>query len=110
MTRTRLPSFVAFTAALLLAPLAAVHGAATDNATTASSVLQTTGIRGGLVVHIGCGDGKLTAALCAKDSFIVQGLDADVNAARQHIQSLGLYGPVSAEPWTGNSCPMRTIW
>jgi len=74
---------------------------------TAASALQgaDTGIKGGLVVHLGCGDGKRTVALRANDSFIVQGLDADVTAARKYIQSLGLYGPVSAEQWTGDRLP-----
>ena len=70
-----------------------------------SDILETTGIKGGLIIHVGCGDGKLTAALRVNDSFIVHGLDADVAAARQYIQSLGLYGPVSAERWTGQRLP-----
>jgi len=71
-------------------------------------ILQATGVRGGLVVHLGCGDGKLTAALRAGDAYVVHGLDADaknVEAARKHIQSLGLYGPVSAEQWTSQRLP-----
>ncbi|MBM3889506.1 MAG: hypothetical protein FJ388_10310, partial [Verrucomicrobia bacterium] len=42
------------------------------------------------------------------DSFIVHGLDTDaknVAAARQHIQSLGLYGKVSVEQWSGERLP-----
>ena len=63
---------------------------------------------GGLVVHLGCGDGKLTAALRANESYLVQGLDYDaghVAAAREWIRSLGLYGKVSAEPWIGPRLP-----
>jgi hypothetical protein len=71
----------------------------------ATPLLADSGVKGGLVVHVGCGDGKLTAALRANDGFIVQGLDAGVTAARQHIQSLGLYGPVSAVPWSGDRLP-----
>ena len=70
-----------------------------------SDILKTTGIKGGLIVHVGCGDGKLTVALHANDSFLVHGLDTDVTAARKHIQSLGLYGPVSVEQWTGDRLP-----
>ena len=61
-------------------------------------VLDAADVHGGLVVHLGCGDGHLTAALRANDRFVVQGLDTDpdhVLAARRHIQDLGLYGPVS---------------
>jgi outer membrane protein assembly factor BamB len=71
----------------------------------AKQILDMAGIKGGLIVHLGCGDGKLTAALHVNDSCIVQGLDADVTAARQTIQSLGLYGKVSAEPWAGQRLP-----
>lgn len=69
--------------------------AGTENAET---IYQATGVQGGLVVHLQCGDGTLTAALGAGDSYLVQGLDTEkknVDAARKHIQSRGLYGKVS---------------
>jgi hypothetical protein len=72
---------------------------------TAKQILEAAGIKGGLIIHLGCGDGKLTAALHANDSYIVQGLDADVTTARHTIQSFGFYGKVSAEPWMGNHLP-----
>ena len=75
---------------------------------SASRILAATGVKGGLVVHLGCGDGKLTAALRAGDNYTVQGLDPDVKnveTARKHIQSLGLYGPVSVSRWTTNHLP-----
>ena len=62
-------------------------------------------VGGGIVVHLGCGDGKLTAALHVNDSYIVQGLDADVAQARQNIQAGGGYGPVSVETWSGDRLP-----
>jgi outer membrane protein assembly factor BamB len=74
----------------------------------ARQILEAAGIHGGLIVHLHCGDGKLTAALHAGDGFLVHGLDADVKnveAARKHIRSLGLYGKVSVEHWTGNRLP-----
>ena len=71
----------------------------------ASSIVDSTGVKGGLVVHLYCGDGKLTAALRANDGLVVHGLDADVTAARKHIQSLGLYGKVSVARWTGERLP-----
>ena len=46
---------------------------------TAKDILDAASIKGGLIVHVGCGDGKLTAALRANDSYIVRGLDADAN-------------------------------
>jgi len=74
----------------------------------AQQILNATVVKGGLIVHIGCGDGKLTAALCANDSYVVQGLDADaknVEKAREYISSLGIYGRVSADKLSGNQLP-----
>jgi len=74
----------------------------------AKDILQATGIKGGFVVHLGCGDGKLTAALHANDSYLVQGLDSDpqnVAAARRNIQSLGLYGKVTVDQLRGARLP-----
>jgi hypothetical protein len=71
----------------------------------ATEILQAAGVSGGLIVHLGCGDGKLTAALRANDRYLLHGLAADVTAARQHIQSLGLYGPVSVQQWSEGRLP-----
>ena len=65
-------------------------------------ILQAAGVKGGLIVHLGCGDGRLTAALRAGDAYVVHGLDADaanIDKARAYIRSLDLYGPVSVERW-----------
>jgi len=86
---------------------------AEEAATTAAEqlarqILDATGIQGGLIVHLGCGDGRLTAALQATPTTLVHGLDGDaanVKAARRHIRSLGLYGKVSAEHWAGGQLP-----
>jgi len=74
----------------------------------AQQILDASGIKGGLIVHVNCGDGKLTAALGANDSYLVHGLDADaknIEQARKHIQSLKLYGKVSVEQLRGNRLP-----
>jgi len=74
----------------------------------ARQILETTGVSGGLIVHLGCGDGKLTAALRTNDRYLVHGLDAkaeNVDAARETIRSLGLYGKVSVAQWTGGGLP-----
>jgi len=88
-----------------LGAVAVLLATASSNGDEAKDILEATGVKGGLVVHLGCGDGKLTAALHPNDSYVVQGLDADVTAARKYIQSLGLYGPVSVEQWTGERLP-----
>lgn len=70
--------------------------------------LRQAGLQGGLVVHLGCGDGRLTAALHASDAFLVHGLDADpanVAKARDHICSLGLYGKVAVDTFDGRHLP-----
>lgn len=88
--------------------VACIAACAANDATQARTIIETVGIKGGLIVHVGCGDGKLTAALRANDSFIVHGLDTDaknVDAARKHIQSLGLYGSVSVAQWDGQRLP-----
>ncbi len=74
----------------------------------AADILKATGVAGGVIVHVGCGDGKLTAGLHAGDGCLVQGLDADaknVKQARAHIQSLGLYGEVSVNRLVGKRLP-----
>jgi outer membrane protein assembly factor BamB len=71
-------------------------------------ILSSTGVQGGLIVHLGCGDGKLTAELCDGESFLVCGLEADpgsVEKARNHVRSRGLYGRVSIQPYDGLSLP-----
>jgi 2-polyprenyl-3-methyl-5-hydroxy-6-metoxy-1,4-benzoquinol methylase len=74
----------------------------------AKQILEISNIKGGLIVHVGCGDGKLTAALHAGDSFLVHGLDIDeraVQTAREHIRKLGIYGPVSVDIFDGKRLP-----
>ncbi len=74
----------------------------------AKQILSAAGVKGGLVVHIGCDEGKLTAALRDGDSYLVHGLDDDADniaAARKHIRSQNLYGPVSVQQWSRDYLP-----
>ena len=74
----------------------------------AGHILDATGVKGGLVVHIGCGDGKLTAGLHVNDGYLVHGLDKNAKSiakARDYISKRGLYGKVSVEQWSPNSLP-----
>jgi len=90
---------------ILAFALAASHTAV---AGTADDILDAAGVQGGLVVHLGCGDGKLTAALRANDRYLVHGLAveaANVAKARQHIRSLGRYGPASVDTFDGRHLP-----
>ena len=74
----------------------------------ATEILETTGVRGGLIVHLGCGDGTLTAALRANERYLVHGLDRDakqVRAAREHIRSVGDYGSTTIDRLDGDQLP-----
>ncbi len=83
-------------------------GVALAGAPTAAQILEATGVQGGLIVHVGCGDGRLTAALHASGSYLVHGLDSDpakVSKARERFRSLGLPGTVTADLWSHNTLP-----
>ncbi len=74
----------------------------------AQTILESSAVQGGLVVHLGCGDGQFTATLHASDRFLVHGLDVDpvnVEQARKHIRSLDLYGRVTAGTFDGKTLP-----
>mgnify|MGYP000227009174 FL=1 len=75
---------------------------------SAKEIFAATGVKGGLVVQFGCGNGELTVALRANESYVVHALDADagnVEKARERARSQGLYGEISAELWRGDGLP-----
>ncbi|MDP6542596.1 MAG: PQQ-binding-like beta-propeller repeat protein [Phycisphaerae bacterium] len=87
---------------VLLSLFSAAHGQ------VGKQLLNASGVRGGLVVHLGCRDGKITSQLRANDSYLVHGLDADagnVAKARAAARKAGLYGKVSIMQWSGKSLP-----
>ncbi|UCF15828.1 MAG: methyltransferase domain-containing protein, partial [Phycisphaerales bacterium] len=66
------------------------------------------GFKGGLTVHLGCGDGEKTAQLLVNDRCLVHGLDrnpSNVKKARQYITSQGIYGRVSVMTLSGERLP-----
>jgi outer membrane protein assembly factor BamB len=87
----------------------AAAGAEKDTAAKrARELLELSGVQGGILVHLGCGEGVVTAALGSGECRTVHGLEADaaaVVAARRHIRSLGRYGRVSVEHFTGSVLP-----
>jgi len=96
-----------FVGSLLLGFLCALWPSSAD-ADEAGDLLKKAGVSGGLIVHVGCGDGRLTVRLRAGDGCVVHGLERDpgkVEAARKHIHSKGLYGPVSVRQWDGDRLP-----
>ncbi|NQU19742.1 MAG: hypothetical protein HQ567_00555 [Candidatus Nealsonbacteria bacterium] len=60
--------------ALFLVP-ALLPAAEVQDEAAAGHILNATGVQGGLIVHLGCGDGTLTAALRPSDAYIVHALD-----------------------------------
>ena len=81
--------------AILVAGLAVGPGkcGAADDAKLAREIVKSSGVKGGLCVHVGVTDGRLTAELAFGGRFMVHGLsddDASVKKARKHIRPLGL--------------------
>ncbi len=102
--------FLSLRIVLVLAMLLAttVPAALAGPADEAEQIAFLAGFRGGLVIHIGCEDGQLTAALRLADNCVVQGLEADakgVERARAAIRVTGKYGPVSVIHWSGKKLP-----
>ena len=70
--------FVSWRRGWTLAVLLAVAPTALAGpAEEARQIAALAGFHGGLVIHVGCGDGQLTAALRLADNCIVQGLETD---------------------------------
>jgi outer membrane protein assembly factor BamB len=91
-----------------LAPPFSIGGASPTLQHQAKQILDAAGFTGGIIVHLGCGDGRLTAALSYDKNCIVHGLDTDVRAvqaARKYVREQKIYGPVSIEHFDGKSLP-----
>lgn len=74
----------------------------------ADTPLQTSGVKGGLVVHLGCDDGELTAALKPNDAYTVHALDTDadmVRQARERFLASNFDGTGSAAVFDGRHLP-----
>ncbi len=73
-----------------------------------AEIVETSGVRGGLVVVIGVDDGDTLGAYRANDSYLVHGLDtnpAKVAAVREQLIEKGLYGKVSVDVFDGKTLP-----
>jgi len=73
-----------------------------------AQLVESSGIKGGLIVHLGCDPGQQIADLHLNDRYLVQGLDVDirnVGAAQQRLKSLGIYGKVTANTFSGKHLP-----
>jgi len=92
----------------MFASLACSTSAMATAESEARTILDTAGVKGGVIVQLGIGDGALTTALKVNDSYQVQGLDTDgarVAKARETIFGKGVYGPVSVDRFDGRALP-----
>ena len=75
---------------------------------TGPSIIEASGIKGGLVVHINFTNTSITSGLRISNKFIVHGIHTDaqvVSQARQTIKDLGVNGDVSISQFSGNVLP-----
>ena len=85
-----------------------VRGQETAEQSLSNAFLKASGLKAGLCVHLGCGDGRLTAALARGKNFLVHGLTSDqasAEKARRYLQSQNLCGQVSVETADFSSLP-----
>jgi SAM-dependent methyltransferase len=86
------------------------RSARTSEPTKAKQILDSTDVKGGLVVHVGCGNGELTTALRAEAGYVVLGLDTDahnVTQARRNVRLKGFAGgQVTIDRFDGRRLPL----
>ncbi|MFT4546131.1 MAG: outer membrane protein assembly factor BamB [Verrucomicrobiales bacterium] len=74
----------------------------------AQTIFDQSGIRGGLVLHLGCGEGALTSSLGGSERYQVHALAAsvdDLRATRARLVEGGVYGQVTADLLEGSYLP-----
>ncbi|MBM3888710.1 MAG: PQQ-like beta-propeller repeat protein, partial [Verrucomicrobia bacterium] len=95
-------------------PAAFAQGSRGAEAALAKEVLQTSGVKSGLILHLGCGRTQtpgLTAALAAQSGWLVHGLaldDAACARARRAIEAKGLAGRAMVERINFKDLPYLT--
>jgi outer membrane protein assembly factor BamB len=92
----------------LLSVLSAVGAERSAADAQVAEILEKCNVSGGLIVHVGCGDGRLAAALGAEQGRLVQGLARtadEVNRARRLLRSTGLYGRVTIDRMPNDDLP-----
>ncbi len=79
-----------------------------DDRTDPLEILKSTNTTGGLVVHLGCGDGSVTNGFLAGDAFLVHGLDSsaeNVATARRKLLKKGNYGKIAIDQLRSKTLP-----
>lgn len=82
--------------------------AAMPAAELATEILNDAGVERGLIVHVGCGNGTLTAALRRNEGCLVHGLTTDgevVARTREFLQRQGIHGTVAVDSFDGPRLP-----
>jgi len=72
------------------------------------NIVKSSGVKGGLLVHLGSGDGKESISMRVSDSFLVQGLEKNagkVMEAREAALKAGLNGAVTFKQWNCDHLP-----
>ena len=93
-----LPVFIGF---LLFFNSTALAGERGNTESLLKAILAPAG-PAGFCVHLGCGEGALTAELARNERLVVHALEADptkAGRARALLQARGLYGRAAVEPW-----------
>jgi outer membrane protein assembly factor BamB len=104
----KLPSALWIRRLILLLSASLASGAMSSPRQLAQEILDASALRGGVIVLIGAGDGRLALALAADDNVLVHVLDTDpaaVTGLRAQWQSLDAYGRVSADGFDGRHLP-----
>ena len=86
----------------------ATAASATPPQRLARDILTRAKFTGGLILHVDCGTGEVTAELGAEPAAAVHGVEREwsaVDAARRHIASLDRYGRVAVDRWDGKRLP-----
>ncbi len=86
----------------------AAYASAVGAAEAPGNLVATSGVRGGLVVHVGCQSGEFAAGLRIHDRYVVQGLCADAAGAataRAHLLKQKVLGPVTVIHWDSKTLP-----
>lgn len=79
-----------------------------DAQSEAKAIIKQSGVPAGFFVHLGAGDGRVTAALRVNDATQVHGLltsDADLSDVRQRVLTTGRYGSISFDRLEGIELP-----
>jgi len=96
---------------VLAASLLTLHATAaekTENPALQAEGIADSGVRGGLVVIVGCQDTKAITAFARHKPYLVQALDTDaakIEKAREAIRKSGNYGRLSAASFDGKTLP-----